>query len=208
MKLEATMTILFAYSIFGYLFGAIPFAYLIGKFIVKRDIRQVGDGNPGGTNAWIAGGWKIGLLTTFIEIFKGFLPVYLARRAGLSDWSLIPVLLSPILGHATQPFLNFRGGKALGATGGAWIGIIGFWVFPIFGIGAATLLALQKENAYASIAGMIVLVGYSVFYNGTDWMIAFAVLNTLLILWTHRKNLGAPLVFREWISSRLSRRSV
>lgn len=202
------MTTILLYSVFGYLFGAIPFAYLIGKFVVKRDIRQVGDGNPGGTNVWIAGGWKVGLLTTLIEIFKGFLPVYLARRAGLSDWSLVPVLLSPILGHATQPFLNFRGGKALGVTGGAWIGIIGFWVFPIFGIGAATLLALQKENAYASLAGMFVLLGYTVFYNRVDWMIAFAVLNTLIILWTHRKNLGNPFVLREWIAGRFSRRSV
>ncbi len=201
------MTSILLYTAFGYFFGAIPFAYLIGKFVVKRDIRQVGDGNPGGTNVWIAGGWRIGLLTTLIEIFKGFLPVYLARRAGLSDWSLVPVLLSPILGHATQPFLNFRGGKALGATGGAWIGVIGFWVFLIFGIGAATLLALQKENAYASIAGMFVLLGYTVFYNGTDWIIAFAFLNTLIILWTHRKNLGNPMVFREWITSRFSRRS-
>lgn len=202
------MTDILLYSVFGYLFGAIPFAYLIGKFVVKRDIRQVGDGNPGGTNVWIAGGWRIGLLTTFIEIFKGFLPVYLARRAGLSDWSLVPVLLSPILGHATQPFLNFRGGKALGATGGAWIGVLGFWVFLIFGIGAATLLAMQKENAYASIAGMFVLLGYAVFYNRTDWVIALAALNTLIILWTHRKHLGKPLVFREWIASRLARRAV
>lgn len=202
------MTSIVLYTVFGYFFGAIPFAYLIGKLIVRRDIRQVGDGNPGGTNVWLAGGWKIGLLTTVIEIFKGFLPVYLARRAGLSDWSLLPVLLSPILGHATQPFLNFRGGKALGATGGAWIAVLGFWVFLIFGLGAATLLMVQKENAYASCAGMFVLVGYTIFYNGTDWLIAFAVLNTTIILWTHRRHLGSPLVFRDWIASRVLRRGV
>lgn len=147
------------------------------------------------------------LAGSIIEIFKGFLPVYLARQAGLSDWSLVPVLLSPILGHATQPFLNFRGGKALGATGGAWIGIIGFWVFPIFAVGAIPLLAIQKENACASIAGMFAILGYAVFYNGANWMIAFAVLNVLLILWTHRKHLGAPFVLREWIAVRLSRRN-
>lgn len=201
------MTTILLYSVFGYLFGAIPFAYLIGKFVVKRDIRQVGDGNPGGTNVWIAGGWKIGLLTTLIEIFKGFLPVYLARRAGLSDWPLIPVLLSPILGHATQPFLNFRGGKALGATGGAWIGVVGFLVFPIFAVGAVPLVVLQKENAYASIAGIFALVGYAAFYLRTDWMIAFAILNALLIVWTHRKHVGNPIVLREWIAGRFSRRS-
>ena len=201
------MSKMILYTLFGYFFGAIPFAYLIGKFFVKRDIRQVGDGNPGGTNVWIAGGWKIGLLTSVIEVFKGYLPVYLALRAGFSGWSLVPVLLSPILGHGTQPFLNFRGGKALGTTGGAWIGIIGFWVFPIFGIGAAALLALQKENAYAYIAGMFTLLIYAVFFNRIDWIIAFAALNALLILWTHRKNLGDPFVLREWITSRFARRN-
>ncbi len=201
------MSTIIAYTIFGYLCGAIPFAYLIGRFVVKRDIRQVGDGNPGGANVWIAGGWKIGLATASIELLKGYIPIYFALRAGLSDWPLVPVLLSPILGHGTQPFLNFRGGKALGTTGGAWIGVIGLLVFPIFAVGAVPLVITQKENAYASIAGMVALLGYAVFFNRTDWVIAFAFLNTLLILWTHRKNLGAPFVLREWITSRFMRRN-
>jgi glycerol-3-phosphate acyltransferase PlsY len=193
-------------TLFGYFLGAIPFAYLTGKYIVKRDIRQVGDGNPGATNVWIAGGWGIGLLTAALEVLKGYLPVHLARQFGLSDWSLIPVLLSPILGHATQPFLNFRGGKALGATGGAWIGLMGFWALPIFAAGAVPMLALQKENAYSSVAGMLALVYYAIFLNGSNWLILFAILNTLLILWTHRRNLGGPMVLRNWVTIRFSRR--
>lgn len=194
------------FTVFSYLLGAIPFAYLIGKFAVRRDIRQVGDGNPGGTNVWIAGGWRIGLLTIGIEIFKGFFPVYLARRAGLSDWSLVPILLAPIFGHATQPFLKFRGGKALGVTGGAWIGIIGLWVFPIFTFGAVPMMILQKENAYSTIAGMFVLTGYAIFLNRADWVIVFSILNTLLLLWTHRKHLGSPVVPRAWLSRLFTRR--
>jgi len=193
-------------TVLGYLFGAIPFAYLIGKFFIRRDIRHVGDGNPGGTNVWIAGGWRIGLLTVLIEIGKGFVPVYLARRAGLSDWSLVPVLLAPILGHGTQPFLQFRGGKALGTTGGAWIGVIGFWVFLIFSLGAVPMMLIQKNNAFSAMVGLVTLIGYAVFVNHADWVIAFSVLNTLLIIWTHRKNLGDPLTFRDWITRLRSRR--
>lgn len=200
------MTSILLYTGFGYFFGAIPFAYLIGKFLVRRDIRAVGDGNPGGTNVWIAGGWRIGLLTIVIEILKGFIPVYLARRAGLSDWSLVPVLLAPILGHGTQPFLGFLGGKALGAAGGAWIGVIGLWVFPIFTFGAVPLMILQKENAYSAAAGMLVLTGYAIFLNRAEWVITFSILNTLLILWTHRKQLGNPVVPRAWLSRLFARR--
>lgn len=200
------MTAIILWSLFGYLCGSIPFAFLIGKFIVGRDIRSVGDGNPGGTNVWIAGGWKAGLAAALIEIFKGFLPVYLAQRAGLSDWTLVPVGLSPVLGHATQPFLGWRGGKALGATGGVWLALAGVWVFPIYALGALPALALQKEHAYAALAGMLVLVAYSAL-GGVDWLLAFALLNTTLIFWTHRRELGRPWEWRDWISNFFLRRS-
>lgn len=200
------MTAIILWTFFGYLCGSIPFAYLIGRYIVRRDIRTVGDGNPGGTNVWIAGGWKVGLAAALIEIFKGFLPVYLAQRAGLSGWPLVPVGLSPIFGHATQPFLAWRGGKALGTTGGVWVALIGIWAFPIYALGALPALALQTEHAYAALAGMLVLVAYSVL-GGVDWLTAFALLNSLLIFWTHRRELGRPWRWRGWVSSFFPRRS-
>lgn len=187
------------WSVFGYLCGSIPFAVLIGRWVVKVDPRTVGDGNPGGTNVWIAGGWKIGLATAIIEILKAFVPVWLAVRAGLSDWLLVPVALAPILGHATQPFLGWRGGKALGTTGGAWLALVGWMAFPIYALGALPALAVQIEHAYAALAGMLTLLAYAVFYDGSDWLKAFALLNNLLIFWTHRRELGRPWRWRNWI---------
>lgn len=200
------MTAILLWSLFGYLCGSIPFAFLIGKFIIGRDIRTVGDGNPGGTNVWIAGGWKAGLAAALVEIFKGFLPVYLAQRAGLSGWPLIPVGLSPVLGHATQPFLGWRGGKALGATGGAWLALVGLWAFPVYALGALPALALQTEHTYAALAGMLVLVVYSTL-SGEDWLMVFAFLNTALLFWTHRRELGRPWRWRRWVSNFSLRRS-
>ncbi len=192
----------------GYLCGSIPFAYLVGKFVVGRDIRTVGDGNPGGTNVWIAGGWKIGLATVLIEIFKGFAPVFLAQRTGLIDWSLALVGLSPILGHATQPFLGWRGGKALGVTGGVWLAFTGIWAVFVFAIGALTVLALQTVHAYASLAGMITLTVFVYWRFGTGWLSAFALLNTAIIFWTHRRDLGAPWQWRHWVAHFFLRRSI
>ncbi len=194
------MSVLILWSVFGYLCGSIPFAVLVGRFIVKVDPRTVGDGNPGGTNVWIAGGWKIGLATAILDILKAYIPVWLALRAGLSGWALVPVGLAPILGHATQPFLGWRGGKALGTTGGAWIALVGVWVFPVYALGALPALALQTEHAYAALAGMLALLAYTVLYDGADWLIAFALLNNLLIFWTHRRELGRPWRWRNWVS--------
>jgi glycerol-3-phosphate acyltransferase PlsY len=194
------------WSLLGYLFGAIPFAVIVGKIFTSQDVRTVGDGNPGGTNTWKIGGWKIGLFAILLEIFKGYLPVALARHAGLSDWVLLPVCLAPIIGHATMPFLGFRGGKGLGATGGVWIGILGPWAFTVY---AATLLllAMFSEHAWAAVFGVSLFLGWAIFVDGSSWMIVFGSLNVLLIAWTHRRALLWPPHPRRWLQQLMVRLS-
>lgn len=184
---------LLIWSLVGYLSGSIPFPYLLAKYLARQDIRQVGDGNPGGSNAWKAGGWPVGLLAIALDIFKGFLPVALARQAGLAGWELIPVCLAPILGHATSPFLGFRGGKALGVAGGAWAALIGLWVFWIFSLFSLTALVLVKNHACSALIGVSSLIFWSVFVEGSAWMIVLAILTFLLIIWTHRRDLALAL---------------
>lgn len=196
------------WTVFGYLLGSIPFAYLLGKFIVQTDIRAVGDGNPGGTNVWIAGGWKAGLTAALLDIFKGFIPVHLALQAGLSGGALLPVSIAPILGHATQPFLGWRGGKALGATGGVWLAHVGPIVFPVYAMLTLPVLALQEEHAYAALSGMFALIAYTVLADMPSWLITFALLNTTLLFWTHRREMGRPLRWRKWVFDVFLRRGV
>lgn len=199
------MSILF-WSLVGFFLGSIPFSLLLGILFAKQDIRTVGDGNPGGTNALKAGGLKVGIPAILLDIAKGFLPVYLAQKYGVTDWSLIPVALSPVLGHAFSPFLRFRGGKALGATGGAWVGIVGLWAFPIYGALAIPATLLQPEDGWSACAGMIALQAYSIFY-GEPWMLTLAILNTLVILWTHRHELAHAPKPRAWVTDLLARRN-
>ncbi len=189
----------------GFLAGSIPFSVILGKIFAKKDIRTVGDGNPGGTNALKAGGLKVGVPAILLDIAKGFVPVYLAQRAGLSGWSLLPVCMAPILGHAFSPFLRFHGGKALGATGGAWVGLVGLWAFPIYATIALPLTLVQSEDAWSANGGMLALLGYAVLY-GEPWMVAFAAVNAFLIAWTHRHALAHPPQMREWVSHVFQRR--
>jgi acyl phosphate:glycerol-3-phosphate acyltransferase len=188
------------WSLFGYLLGSIPFSLLMGRLFAKRDIRTVGDGNPGGTNAVKAGGLRAGIPAIVLDIGKGFLPVFLAQKYGLTSWSLLPVCLAPSLGHAFSPFLHFKGGKALGATGGVWVGLVGLWAFPIYGALAIPAALLQSEDAWSANAGMLSLLGYAILF-GEPWMVVFAVLNAILIVWTHRHALVRPPQIRLWISN-------
>ena len=198
------MDILF-WTIAGFLAGSIPFSLILGKLLVRKDIRAYGDGNPGGTNALKAGGAKIGIPAILLDIFKGFLPVYLAKEYGVTGLYLIPVCLAPILGHAFSPFLNFKGGKALGTTGGVWVGLIGLWAFLIYAILAVPATLVQSEDAWSANIGMFALLGYSIIV-GELWMVAFAALNTALIAWTHRKALVRPPQLRGWVTNILQGR--
>ncbi len=188
--------------LFGFFLGSIPFSLIIGKLFTKKDIRTVGDGNPGGTNALKAGGLKAGIPAILLDIGKGFLPVFLAQRDGMAGWELIPVCLAPILGHAFSPFLKFMGGKALSATGGVWLALIGLWAFPVYASLAVPFTILQTEHPWSANAGMLALIGYAILF-GEPWLVAFAALNTLLIAWTHRRDLARPMRLREWVTSRL-----
>ena len=62
--------------IISFFSGAIPWATLLGKVTKSPPLNTIGDGNPGAANLWKAKGWKIGLISVFLEIFKGFLPIY------------------------------------------------------------------------------------------------------------------------------------
>ncbi|HSL31922.1 MAG TPA: glycerol-3-phosphate acyltransferase [Anaerolineales bacterium] len=194
------------WSLFAYLIGSIPFAVILGKRFAKQDIRTVGDGNPGGTNTWKAAGWKVGLAAILLEIFKGYFPVALASHFGISGWALIPVCLAPILGHATMPFLGFRGGKALGVTGGVWVGLLGPWAFSIYAA-TALLLAALREHAWAATLGVSLFLAWAIAVEGELWMVLFGVLNVFLIAWTHRRDLFWPPHPRPWLAHILLRRT-
>jgi acyl phosphate:glycerol-3-phosphate acyltransferase len=189
----------------GFIAGSIPFSLIMGRLFAKKDIRTVGDGNPGGANAIKAGGLICGIPAILLDILKGFLPVYLAQRFGLGGWSLIPVSLAPILGHAFSPFLRFQGGKALGTTAGVWAALIGLWAFPAYGVLAALMELFQSEDSWSANAGMWSLLVY-VILTRQPWMMAFAALNVILIAWTHRHDLIRPPRIRSWVTNIFQRR--
>ncbi len=200
------MTEILFWSLVGFLLGSIPFAWLMGKLLAHKDIRTIADGNPGGANAIRAGGLKAGIPAILLDMTKGFLPVYLAQQAGLAAWSLVPVALSPVLGHAFSPFLRFRGGKALAATGGAWVALIGLVAFPAYALLALPFTIVQTEDGWSACSGMVSLLGYALLLD-EPWLVTLAALNTALIFWTHRHALARRPHLRGWVANMLTRRS-
>ena len=104
----------------AYLLGSIPSAYLVGRFVAGRDIREVGDGNVGAKNTYHWLGVLPGLVVAVVDIGKGFIAVTVARQFELP--AHVPYLAGTcaVLGHDFPILLGFRGGQGMAAMVGVF----------------------------------------------------------------------------------------
>ena len=124
-------TVLLAIAAFG--LGSIPFSVLIGRWFLKKDIRNYADGNPGAANVFRAGGHKTGFLAVALDVAKGVPFVVLAWSSfELSPVAVVVVGMAAILGHAFSPFLRWRGGKAVAVTFGVFLALPDYGVLLSF----------------------------------------------------------------------------
>jgi len=176
----------------GFLMGSLPFSSWLVRWRVRKDVRTFGDGNPGAINAWRAGGWRAGVPVLVLDVIKGGLPVALARFVfDLGGWSLVPIALSPVVGHVVSPWLRFRGGKGIAATFGVWSALT-FWIVPMtLGLSMAVIMAFQTVPAWTvMIAALATLIALLLLRVEAFLVVAF-FLNVALLAWTHRKELLA-----------------
>jgi glycerol-3-phosphate acyltransferase PlsY len=209
------MTALF-WMLLGFWLGAIPFSVWLGRLALQADIRHFGDGNPGATNAWRAGGWRVGLPALLLDYLKGAIPVGLAHfGAGLSDWPLAAVALAPIFGHAFSPFLRFQGGKALAVTFGVWTGLtLGHYPL-IFGLFLGLFLWVQTGHGWAVALSVVAVLAYQLLFTENIYLLLIWVINGGLLIWKYRADLLTPTQLRpftrqyvRWFGDRISHSSL
>ena len=159
-------------SVFGlwclaaYLAGSIPFGLVLMKLAGKGDVRQAGSGNIGATNVLRTGGKALGILTMILDIAKGFVPVYLAKRWGLPPQMLSFVALAGVVGHIFTPWLRFEGGKGVATAMGVALAYHPMMVLP--SLGAFILLVLVSRTvSLGSIVGALVLIPSALGLFGT-----------------------------------------
>lgn len=176
--------------------GTMPFAVWLGR-VFGVDPRTVGDGNPGLTNAWKAGGWRVGLPVLVLDFAKGALPVGLARWAwGWSGWPLVAVAVAPVLGHRFSPFLRGRGGKGMLALLGVWTGLT-LWQAPAV-IGPLLTLGkvgLRLRDGWTLALTLLVTLPFAWLAWGQE-ALALWVFSAVMIFAGYRHAFGWP-PFRE-----------
>ena len=175
----------------GFLSGSLPFSAWLAR-LRGRDVRSVGDGNPGAINAFKAAGPLVGSAALLLDFLKGALPVAAAWwLLGLRGWLILPAAIAPVLGHAFSPFLGFRGGKAVAVTFGVWSGIT-LWQGPCL-LGAVFLLGkfvFRLRDARTVLLGTAALLAAAVLWWREPALTALAAANAAVLGWKHRRELG------------------
>ncbi len=183
------MTLL--WTLLTFFVGALPLSVWLGRYGLKKEITQYGDGNPGATNVLRAGGYAWFALALALDISKGAAPVGLAYYVfGWQDWRIVPISLAAPLGHALSPFLNWRGGKSIATALGVWIGVT-LWQIPLVGVVALSLIALFiTPSGWAVMGALVVILAAILLWLQAPLLAGVWLLQTALLIWNHRADLA------------------
>jgi glycerol-3-phosphate acyltransferase PlsY len=175
----------FIIGIISYLMGSIPFGLILTKFFLKKDIRDIGSGNIGATNALRTGNKLIGYTTLILDISKAIIPVIYVK-VNFPELIFIASLCA-FLGHVFPVWLKFKGGKGV-AT---YVGIlfsINILLGSIFIISWIVIFMLSKYSSLSSIIGAISIPVYLLIVGQSNNVIFFVIM-FVLIFFTHRENI-------------------
>lgn len=173
----------------AYLLGSLSGSLLLGK-LRGVDIRQLGSGNAGGTNALRTQGWKFALGTVLVDVGKGALAAWLAIRFGGGiDWLPYAAAGAAVLGHVYPVFHGFRGGKGAGTLVGV---LLVLWPLAVVVMIGAWLLVLVASG-YVGLSTVLAGLGLVPLALATDAgpaRLVFTIALALFLVFTHRGNLA------------------
>jgi glycerol-3-phosphate acyltransferase PlsY len=183
----------------AYAIGGINGAIIASKYLYRRDIRELGSGNPGLTNFYRVFGPRGALLMVLIDVAKTLGPVliggWLFARPGFEGEGYTGLYgrayagLFVMLGHCFPLFYGFKGGKAVLAVGVLLFSID--WRVSVLGWGAFVLVLLATR--YVSLGAMVGVWGYpaalAVFGVGGTRELVIAMLSAALLVARHGGNI-------------------
>jgi acyl phosphate:glycerol-3-phosphate acyltransferase len=216
---DRALSELLAKVVASYLLGSIVGSLLVGRLRGGVDIRQLGSGNAGGTNALRTQGKAFALWVLLIDIGKGWiataalapmvLPGMPSASAHLREWAPAMCGVAAIIGHVYPAWYGFRGGKGVATLVGAVLGLEPLLLVPML----LTWLAVVVLVGFVSLASMLATASLPLFVMLADVepavpLLTFSVLVTLLVVFTHRSNIARmrrgtePRARRLWLFGR------
>lgn len=207
------MTELLVKAALSYLLGSIVGSLLVGRLLGGVDIRRLGSGNAGGTNALRTQGKGFAFWVLLIDIGKGWLatgvlaPAHLPGLAEPSPWRVWPIAacgIAVMLGHVYPLWHGLRGGKGVATLVGAVLGAAPILIAPILAVWLLAVIVFGFVGL-ASILGAVTfaLAAAQMHASIRAPLLTFAVASALLVAFTHRSNVSRMLAGTEPRARRL-----
>ena len=171
-------------TISSYLFGSIPFGFVLTKIFLKRDIRGIGSGNIGATNALRTGNKLIGYATLILDVAKAAIPVIYIKFT-YPEYIFV-ASLSVFMGHVFPVWLKFKGGKGVATYVGILFSIKLIYGFIFIGTWLVTFL-ISKYSSLSSMIGALSVPIFLIIFK-QNGLIYFSTM-FVLIFYTHRENI-------------------
>jgi len=172
-------------GIASYLMGSIPFGLILTKIFLNKDIREIGSGNIGATNALRTGNKLIGYTTLILDITKAIIPVIYVK---VNFPELIYIAsLCAFLGHVFPLWLKFKGGKGVATYVGILFSVnflLGFIFVSSWGI----IFLISRYSSLSSIIASMSVPIYILITGQLSNAIFFGIM-FILIFFTHRENI-------------------
>ena len=199
--MDSEVTGFIAIGVAAYLFGSVPWAFIIGR-INGIDIRKQGSGNVGATNVMRVLGRKWGIMCFVLDFLKGLLPV-LAVKILISqkilteapDALIITAGLSSVAGHIWSVFLKFKGGKGMATGGGVLVGIAPYSFICTGLIWLILFYSTRYVSAASVIAAAALPISSFIFSKTGIWTLStpfqiFLLVLAIVTIAKHHTNIG------------------
>ncbi|HZH04641.1 MAG TPA: glycerol-3-phosphate 1-O-acyltransferase PlsY [Myxococcaceae bacterium] len=177
-------------GVLGYLSGSVPYGLLLARKLGGVDVRGAGSGNIGATNVARVAGKKLGVLVLLLDALKGALPVWLATQMAPGEGAVHAAAgFAAFLGHVFPVWLRFKGGKgvatalgvlAVAAPGAAITALLTF----------VAVFALARVSSIGSLSASAAALAYGFLRPVPLTGRVLLSLLFLVLLWTHRSNIG------------------
>ncbi|MAC61505.1 MAG: acyl-phosphate glycerol 3-phosphate acyltransferase [SAR116 cluster bacterium] len=181
---------LIAFFSISYLVGSIPFGLILSNLWGYGDIRKVGSGNIGATNALRTGNKLLAFLVLLLDSLKGYLIITIFTFSNYSenlDAFIFLILFGCVFGHCYPIWLKFRGGKGIATTLGCLIAL-NFSIGILICLCWLAVCLISKKSSLASLLSISCLPFITFIYYGIYELI-FSIMLMLMIYLRHKDNL-------------------
>lgn len=181
---------------FGFFAGSFLNCLVLPKIFKKIDICAVSkDHNPGAANVFIHCGIPLGLLCLSLDIFKGFLPIYLAKRVlPITNLMFALIMLAPVLGHAFSPLNNFHGGKCIATSFGVLIALMPqcyiVVVLAVLYITFSTIIRISphRKRSIITYTSFGIIAGYILMQDNLASIAFGCIAISMIVIMKHLKH--------------------